>query len=117
MPIEQLVLGGERTSAADGGTFAVIEPATGKSFAEVAQAGTEDAERAVQLAHRAFEEGSWPRLSATQRGREGGLDLRRVRRDELLRTEGRSAHACFRALSAVPEAGRVALNTACGHSG
>jgi acyl-CoA reductase-like NAD-dependent aldehyde dehydrogenase len=69
MSIEQLVLGGERTPAADGATFAVIEPATGKPFAEVAQAGAEDAQRAVQLAHRAFEEGSWPRLSATERGR------------------------------------------------
>ena len=69
MSSEQLVLGGVRTSATDGATFAVIEPATGKPFSEVAQAGTEDAERAVQLAHRAFEEGRWPRLSATERGR------------------------------------------------
>ncbi len=69
MASEQLVLGGVRTPATDGATFAVIEPATGKPFSEVAQAGAEDAERAVQLAHRAFEEGRWPRLSATERGR------------------------------------------------
>jgi len=69
MASEQLVLGGVRTPATDGATFAVIEPATGKPFSEVAQAGTEDAERAVQLAHRAFEKGRWPRLSATERGR------------------------------------------------
>ncbi|MBA2392382.1 MAG: aldehyde dehydrogenase [Ktedonobacteraceae bacterium] len=69
MSSEQLVLGGVRTAATDGATFAVIEPATGKPFSEVAQAGAEDAERAVQLAHRAFEEGRWPRLSATERGR------------------------------------------------
>lgn len=69
MNIERLVLGGERTSAADGKTFSVIEPGTGKPFAEVAQAGAVDAERAVQVAYRAFEEGTWPRMSATARGR------------------------------------------------
>lgn len=66
---EHLVLGGERVPAADGKTFAVIEPGTGKPFAEVAEAGPEDAERAVQIAYQAFEEGRWPRLSATERGR------------------------------------------------
>src|SRR3989475_1170204 len=69
MTIEHIVLGGERVPAADGKTFAVIEPGTGKPFAEVAEAGPEDAERAVQIAYRAFEEGKWPRLSATDRGR------------------------------------------------
>jgi acyl-CoA reductase-like NAD-dependent aldehyde dehydrogenase len=69
MTIERLVLGGERVLAAEGKTFSVIEPGTGKSFAEVAEAGIQDAESAVQTANRAFEEGKWPRLSATERGR------------------------------------------------
>jgi acyl-CoA reductase-like NAD-dependent aldehyde dehydrogenase len=69
MTIERLVLGGERAPAAEGKTFAVIEPGTGKPFAEVAEAGTQDVERAVQSAYKAFEEGRWPRLSATERGR------------------------------------------------
>ncbi len=69
MDIEQLVLGGERVSAVDGKTFAVIEPATGQPFAEVAEAGLEDVSRAVQEAHQAFERGPWPRMSATSRGR------------------------------------------------
>src|SRR5437867_11557450 len=69
MKTEYLVLGGERIPATDGKTFAVIEPALGKPFAEVAEAGAEDVERAVQVAYRAFEEGKWPRLSATERGR------------------------------------------------
>jgi acyl-CoA reductase-like NAD-dependent aldehyde dehydrogenase len=68
MSIEQLVLGGKRAAAATGKTFAVIEPASGNPFAEVAEAGQEDVERAVQIAYQAFEEGSWPRLSATARG-------------------------------------------------
>jgi acyl-CoA reductase-like NAD-dependent aldehyde dehydrogenase len=69
MNVEHFVLGGERVSAADGKTFAVIEPASGSPFVEVAEAGPEDVDRAVQAAHRAFEKGSWPRLSATERGR------------------------------------------------
>jgi acyl-CoA reductase-like NAD-dependent aldehyde dehydrogenase len=69
MNIEHLILGGERVPAAEGKTFAVTEPGTGKPFTEVAEAGTEDVQQAVQVAYRAFEEGKWPRLSATDRGR------------------------------------------------
>jgi acyl-CoA reductase-like NAD-dependent aldehyde dehydrogenase len=93
MSSEQLVLGGVRTAATDGTTFAVIEPATGKPFSEVAQAGAEDAERAVQLAYRAFEEGRWPRLSATERGRVllRTATLIRERQEELALIEARNA--------------------------
>ncbi len=69
MTSEHLVLGGERALSAEGKTFSVIEPGTGKPFAEVAEAGIQDVERAVQGANRVFEEGRWPRLSATERGR------------------------------------------------
>ena len=67
--MEQLVMGGERVAAAEGKTFAVIEPAQGEPFAEVAEAGLADIKRAVQVAYKAFDEGKWPRLSATERGR------------------------------------------------
>lgn len=69
MATELLVLGGERVPAADGKMFGVTEPGTGGPMAEVAEAGPEDARRAVHIAHRAFEEGPWPRTSATERGR------------------------------------------------
>jgi acyl-CoA reductase-like NAD-dependent aldehyde dehydrogenase len=69
MATELLVLGGERTQATDGATSKVIEPGTGVPMTEVADAGAEDARRAVDIAHRAFEEGAWPRMSATERGR------------------------------------------------
>src|SRR6266581_3594300 len=93
MTIEHIVLGGERVPAADGKTFAVIEPGTGKPFAEVAQAGPEDAQRAVQVAYRAFEEGQWPRRSATQRGRIllQAATLVRQRLEELATVEARNA--------------------------
>src|SRR5437588_4980392 len=69
MKIEHFVLGGEGVPAADGKSFAVIEPGSGQSFAEVAEAGPEDVELAVQRAYWAFEQGRWARLSATDRGR------------------------------------------------
>ncbi len=69
MATELMVLGGEHTAAAEGKTFEVTEPGTGGPMAEVAEAGVEDARRAVEVAHRAFEEGAWPRTNATERGR------------------------------------------------
>jgi acyl-CoA reductase-like NAD-dependent aldehyde dehydrogenase len=69
MSAELLLLGGEHVPAAEGKTFAVTEPATGEPLTEVAEAGPEDARRAVDVAVRAFEEGPWPRTSATERGR------------------------------------------------
>ncbi|MFL5627460.1 MAG: aldehyde dehydrogenase family protein [Ktedonobacteraceae bacterium] len=93
MNIEHLVLGGERVSAAEGQTFAVIEPGTGKPFAQVAQAGPEDIERAVQIAYKAFDEGKWPRLSATERGRIllKASTLLRERLEEIAVIEARNA--------------------------
>jgi acyl-CoA reductase-like NAD-dependent aldehyde dehydrogenase len=69
MNTELMVVGGERRAAAEDKTFTVIEPGTGEPMAEVAEAGPEDARRAVDTAVRAFEEGPWPRTSATARGR------------------------------------------------
>ncbi len=69
MSAELLVMGGERTASAGGATFEVIEPGTGAPMAEVAEASEEDARRAVEIAARAFDEGSWRRASATERGR------------------------------------------------
>ena len=69
MTTELLVVGGERRPAAEDNTFDVIEPGTGAPMAEVSEAGPEDARRAVDVAVRAFDEGAWPRTSATLRGR------------------------------------------------
>jgi acyl-CoA reductase-like NAD-dependent aldehyde dehydrogenase len=66
---EPLLIDGERVASADGQTFQTVEPATGRTLAEVAMAGPEDVNRAVAAARRAFDDGPWPRMSATQRGR------------------------------------------------
>src|SRR5204863_8178573 len=52
---QRLVIGGERPEAADGRTFATIDPATGEEICEVAFAGDEDVRRAVAAAQAALE--------------------------------------------------------------
>ena len=66
---ELLLIGGERVTSADERIFQTFEPATGDLLAEVALAGQEDVNRAVTTARAAFDEGLWPRMSSTQRGR------------------------------------------------
>src|SRR5439155_10583053 len=92
MTIELLVVGGERRAAAEDKTFTVIEPGTGAPMAEVAEAAPEDARRAVDTAVRAFEEGPWPRTSATARGRVllRASVLVRERLEDLARLEARN---------------------------
>jgi acyl-CoA reductase-like NAD-dependent aldehyde dehydrogenase len=93
MTTELLVLGGEGRPAAEGRTFGVIEPGTGAPMAEVSEAGPEDARRAVDVAIRAFEEGPWPKTSATVRGRVllRASTLVRERLEDLARLEARNA--------------------------
>jgi len=64
---EGLLIGGRRTDAAEGGTFEVVNPATGERIATVAEAGAEDVKRAVAAAAAAYEE--WGALSQVTRGR------------------------------------------------
>jgi acyl-CoA reductase-like NAD-dependent aldehyde dehydrogenase len=92
MTTELLVLGGEGRPAAEGKTFGVIEPGTGAPMAEVAEAGPEDARRAVDLAVRAFDEGPWPRTPATLRGRVllRASAMVRDRLEDLARLEARN---------------------------
>src|SRR5215216_818696 len=93
MATELLLLGGERTALVDGATSDVIEPGTGQPMARVSDAGAVDARRAVDIAHRAFEEGAWPRMSATERGRVllRASALLRERLDEFAVVESRNA--------------------------
>jgi acyl-CoA reductase-like NAD-dependent aldehyde dehydrogenase len=65
----RLLIGGERPEAADGRTFATLDPSTGREIAIVAQAGAEDVERAVVSARAAFAEGPWATMPAAGRER------------------------------------------------
>jgi len=89
---ELLMLGGERVGAAEGATTKVVEPATGEPAWEVAEAGPEDARRAVGVAARAFDEGAWSHMAARARGRvlTRASFLIRERQEELARLEARN---------------------------
>ena len=61
-------IAGESVEAARGEWFDSMNPATGENWAQFPKADASDVDRAVQAAHRAFEEGAWPRLTASARG-------------------------------------------------
>ena len=63
-----LAIGGERVEAADGRTFATIDPSTGQPIADVAHAGAEDVDRAVRAARAAID-GKWGSLLPAKRSR------------------------------------------------
>ena len=65
--VEGLVIDGARAAAAEGRTFDTVNPATGEVFRTVAEAGAEDADRAVRAAARAFED--WGARTAQQRAK------------------------------------------------
>ncbi|MDQ6811369.1 MAG: aldehyde dehydrogenase family protein [Actinomycetota bacterium] len=66
---QKLLIGGERVDAADGRTFATLDPATGREIVQVAHAGSEDVDRAVSAARQAFAEGPWSSMPASGRER------------------------------------------------
>ena len=65
----KMFIGGKWVEAVSGKTFPSYNPATGEVMAQVAEGDHEDIDRAVKSARRAFESGSWPAMSASDRGR------------------------------------------------
>ena len=63
--VENLLIDGERVPSAEGRTFETVNPANGEVFRTVAEAGAEDADRAVRAAARAFED--WGARTPIQR--------------------------------------------------
>jgi betaine-aldehyde dehydrogenase len=64
----QLFIDGQFVDAESGKTFNSPNPATGETFAEVAEADKADIDKAVAAARKAFE-GKWSKMSARDRGR------------------------------------------------
>ena len=81
----KLFINGEFVDSAGETTLESINPANSEVIAKVAEAREADIDKAVQAARRAFEEGSWPKMSATDRGRllRRIADLIQERRSEL----------------------------------
>ncbi|MFZ1941613.1 MAG: aldehyde dehydrogenase family protein, partial [Terracidiphilus sp.] len=65
----KMLIDGRFVKAASGKTFPVYNPATGDVIAHVPEGETEDVNRAVMAARRAFDDGPWPRMSPSERGR------------------------------------------------
>ena len=65
----QLLIGGQWQDSVSGKTFPTFHPATEEKIADVAQANSEDVDRAVKAARRAFEEGDWAEMDARDRGK------------------------------------------------
>jgi aldehyde dehydrogenase (NAD+) len=87
----QMLIGGEWVDASNGETFDSMNPYTGENWAQFPRGSTEDADRAVQAARKAFTSGAWPKMTATQRGhllRKLG-DLIAERAESLAQTEVR----------------------------
>src|SRR5437867_9117243 len=65
----RLWIGGEWRDASTGRTFPTLNPATGRTLAEIAEAGPEDVDLAVRAARRALTSGDWPKTAPADRGR------------------------------------------------
>jgi len=69
LDVEQLLfIDGRQVAAVDRSTFTAVNPANGKTLAELANGGPEDVDIAVRAARRAFDTGPWPRMRAAERG-------------------------------------------------
>ena len=85
----KLFIGGRFVDAASGKTFDNLNPATGKVIAQIAEASSDDVDRAARAARSAFETGPWPRMSAGERARylRRLADVMEKHQDELVRLE------------------------------
>jgi acyl-CoA reductase-like NAD-dependent aldehyde dehydrogenase len=68
-PVRRMLIDGKWVEAASGKSFETPNPATGEVLARVAEGDTEDVDRAVRAARRAFDDGAWTRLAPSERER------------------------------------------------
>jgi aldehyde dehydrogenase (NAD+) len=69
MKDQKLFIGGEWRDSVSGKAFPTINPATGESICQVAEADKADVDLAVKAARKALESGPWNRMDAADRGR------------------------------------------------
>jgi betaine-aldehyde dehydrogenase len=89
----QMVIGGERVDAADGQTFEIVNPSTGKVIATAPLGGKDDVDRAVKAAQDAFDAPKgWSSFAAGKRGRTLAkfADLIKKNSEELAQLESRN---------------------------
>jgi aldehyde dehydrogenase (NAD+) len=66
---QPLFIGGKWLDSVSGKTFATINPATGDTICQIAEGDKADVDLAVKAARKAFEDGPWSRMNASERGR------------------------------------------------
>ncbi len=84
-----MFIGGKWVDSVSGKTFPTLNPATGEVICQVAEGDKADVDRAVKAARKAFEEGPWPKMNASERGRliNRLADLIEQRKEELAALE------------------------------
>jgi 5-carboxymethyl-2-hydroxymuconic-semialdehyde dehydrogenase len=65
--LQQHYIDGRYRASASGETFEVLDPSTNGVLTHAASGGADDVAAAVAAARHAFDDGSWPRLKATER--------------------------------------------------
>jgi aldehyde dehydrogenase (NAD+) len=66
---QPLFINGKWQDSVSGKTFPTINPATADTICQVAEGDKADIDMAVKAARKAFEDGPWARMSASERGR------------------------------------------------
>jgi aldehyde dehydrogenase (NAD+) len=86
---QPLLIGGKWQDSVSNKTFETINPATGAVICQVAEGDKADIDLAVKAARKAFEEGPWSKMSASERGRllNKLADLIECHQDELAALE------------------------------
>jgi betaine-aldehyde dehydrogenase len=84
-----LLIDGKSVSAVSGETYQTVSPTTNGPIGVIAIASVEDAERAIQAARKAFEDGPWSKWTPLERSRalHRVANLLRERIDEIARIE------------------------------
>src|SRR3989442_2992101 len=65
----KMLINGNWVDALSGKTFPTYDPSTGEVLAQVAEGDREDIDLAVKAARKAFDNGPWRKMSASERGR------------------------------------------------
>jgi phenylacetaldehyde dehydrogenase len=65
----KMLINGKWVNSASGKTFPTYNPATGEILAQVAEGDRQDIDAAVRAARKAFDQGPWRKLTASERGR------------------------------------------------
>ena len=67
--VTQLLINGKFVNSVSGKTFDTFNPATEEKIVSVQEADRADVDKAVKAARKAFDEGPWRRMAASERGR------------------------------------------------